>query len=95
MAGNHRPSRATHKEHYRIGSVRPLQRAVRTIANRAQITRRVSTHVLRHTFTVTAVQKGISLPALQRLFGHDHLATRKIYLNLSPEHVIKEFIDKW
>jgi site-specific recombinase XerD len=41
------------------------------------------------------VQKGISLPALQRLFGHDHLATRKIYLNLSPEHVIKEFIDKW
>lgn len=76
-------------------SVRTVQRIVRTIANRAQISRRVSPHVLRHTFSVTAVQKGISLPALQRLLGHDHLATTEIYLNLSPEHVIKEFIDKW
>jgi integrase/recombinase XerD len=76
-------------------SVRTVQRIVRTIANRAQISRKVSPHVLRHTFSVTAVQKGISLPALQRLLGHDHLATTEIYLNLSPEHVIKEFIDKW
>ena len=76
-------------------SVRTLQRIVRLIANRANISRKVSPHVLRHTFSVTAVQKGISLPALQRLLGHDHLATTEIYLNLSPEHVIKEFIDKW
>jgi integrase/recombinase XerD len=76
-------------------SVRTIQRIVRMIANRAKISRKVSPHVLRHTFSVTAVQKGISLPALQRLLGHDHLATTEIYLNLSPEHVIKEFIDKW
>jgi integrase/recombinase XerD len=76
-------------------SVRTVQRIVRTIANRAQISRKVSPHVLRHTFSVTAVQKGISLPALQRLLGHDHLATTEIYLNLSPEHVIKEFMEKW
>jgi len=25
---------------------------------------------------------------------HDHLATTEIYLNLSPEHVIKEFMEK-
>jgi integrase/recombinase XerD len=48
-----------------------------------------------NTFSVTAVQKGISLPALQRLLGHDRLATTEIYLNLSPEHVIKEFMEKW
>jgi integrase/recombinase XerD len=76
-------------------SVRTPQRVVSAIANWAQVSRRVSPHVLRHTFSVTAVQKGISLPALQRLLGHDHLATTEIYLNLSPEHVIKEFIDKW
>ena len=75
--------------------VRTLQRVVRVIANRAQISRKVSPHVLRHTFSVTAVQKGISLPALQRLLGHDHLATTEIYLNLSPEHVIQEFNAKW
>jgi hypothetical protein len=26
--------------------------------------------------------------------GHDHLATTEIYFDPSPEHVIKEFIDK-
>jgi len=44
---------------------------------------------------VTAVQKGISLPALQRLLGHDRLTTTEIYLNLSPEDVIREFKEKW
>jgi hypothetical protein len=39
--------------------------------------------------SVTAVQKGINLQALQRLLGHDYLATTEIYLNLSPEHVIR------
>lgn len=52
-------------------------------------------HVLRHTFSVTAVQKGISLPYLQRLLGHDHLTTTQIYLNLSPEDVVREFREKW
>jgi integrase/recombinase XerD len=76
-------------------SVRTVQRVVRVIANRAQVSRKVTPHVLRHTFSVTAVQKGISLPALRRLLGHDHLATTEIYLNLSPEHVIQEFNAKW
>jgi integrase/recombinase XerD len=45
--------------------------------------------------TVTAIQKGISLPALQRLLGHDRLTTIEIYLNLSPEEVVREFREKW
>ncbi len=47
------------------------------------------------TITVTAIQKGISLPALQRLLGHDRLTTIEIYLNLSPEEVVCEFREKW
>jgi integrase/recombinase XerD len=49
----------------------------------SRIRRPVIPHVLRHTFSVTAIQKGISLPALQRLLGHDRLTTTEIYLNLS------------
>jgi hypothetical protein len=41
--------------------------------------------VLRHTFAVAAVQKGISLPALQRLLGHDRLTTTEIYLAFGKE----------
>ncbi len=65
------------------------------MAPRARISRTVSPHVLRHTFAVTAIQKGISLPALQRLLGHDTLQPTEIYLNLSPEHVVEEFQQKW
>ena len=76
-------------------SARTVQRVVKRVASRARIARPVSPHVLRHTFAVTAVQKGISLPALQRLLGHDRLTTTEIYLNLSPEEVIREFRAKW
>lgn len=65
------------------------------VANRAKIKRPVSPHVLRHTFSVTSIQKGVSLPALQRILGHDNLSTTQIYLNLSPEEAINEFKRKW
>ena len=76
-------------------SPRTIQRLIKRVANRAHIGRPVTPHVLRHTFSVTAIQKGISLPALQRLLGHDHLTTTEIYLNLSPEEVLREFREKW
>lgn len=76
-------------------SPRTIERLVKRVANRAHISRPVTPHVLRHTFSVTAIQKGISLPALQRLLGHDRLTTTEIYLNLSPEEVIREFQQKW
>src|SRR5215471_1855310 len=74
---------------------RTIQRILKRLANKARINRPVTPHVLRHTFAVAAVQKGISLPALQRLLGHDRLTTTEIYLNLSPEDVIREFKEKW
>ena len=81
-------------EHMEI-SARTMERMVKRIANRAQIRRNATPHVLRHTFAITALQKGISLAALQRLLGHDHLTTTAIYLNISPEEVIREFQQKW
>jgi integrase/recombinase XerD len=74
---------------------RTIQRMLKRIANRALIRRPVTPHILRHTFSVAAIQKGISLPALQRLLGHDRLTTTEIYLNLSPKDVIREFKEKW
>jgi len=72
-----------------------MQCLVERVASRAHIRRPVTPHVLRHTFSVMAIQKGISLPALQRLLGHDRLTTTEIYLNRSPEEVLREFREKW
>jgi len=73
---------------------RQVQKTVKKIANRAQITKTVTPHVLRHTFATLALQKGISLAAVQKMLGHDRLATTEIYLNLTESHVIEEFQNK-
>jgi integrase/recombinase XerD len=64
-------------------------------ADRAGIARDVSPHILRHTFATTALQKGISLPMVQKILGHDRLATTAIYLNLTDVHIQEEFERKW
>lgn len=76
-------------------NVRTIQRLVKAVANRAQISRPVTPHILRHTFSVASLQKGISLVALQKVLGHDRLTTTEIYLNMSPEEALREFQEKW
>ena len=75
--------------------IRRAQDIVRAVADRAGITRDVSPHVLRHTFATTALQKGISLPTVQKILGHDRLATTAIYLNFTNVHIQDEFERKW
>jgi integrase/recombinase XerD len=76
-------------------SGRTIERIVKKVAERADITKPVTPHVLRHTFAVNCVKKGINIRALQSLLGHDSLLTTQLYLNLSPEDVIREFREKW
>jgi len=75
-------------------TVRSAQRIVKRVADRAMITKPVSPHVLRHTFAVNCVQRGVSTASLKKILGHDRLETTEIYLNLSPEQAIQEFHEK-
>ena len=74
---------------------RQIQNILRAVANRAGISKPVSPHVLRHSFSVMCLKRGIGLRTLQALLGHDNIQTTEIYMNLSPEDVIREFQDKW
>ncbi len=72
-------------------TVRTVQRIVKTVANRAAVTKPVTPHVLRHTFAVNCVKRGVSTASLKKLLGHDRLETTEIYLNISPEDALAEF----
>jgi integrase/recombinase XerD len=54
-----------------------------------------SPHVLRHSFAVEALERGVSLPSLQKVLGHENLETTAIYLNKSGAESIREFKEKW
>jgi integrase/recombinase XerD len=74
---------------------RIIERTVKKVADKAGVAKSVSPHVLRHTFSANCIKKGISTRDLQSLLGYDRLATTEIYLNLSPEDIIREFLNKW
>lgn len=74
---------------------RRIQQILKDVANRAGIAKKVTPHVLRHTFSVNCLKKGIGLRSLQYLLGHDRITTTEIYMNLSPEDAIREFQSKW
>lgn len=75
--------------------VRQVQKIVKNIANKAQLSKAITPHILRHTFATLALQKGISLAAVQKILGHDRLTTTAIYLNFTDAHVVEEYTNKW
>jgi integrase/recombinase XerD len=75
--------------------VRQVQKIVKMVANKAKLRTAVTPHILRHTFATLALQNGISIAAVQKILGHEQLATTAIYLNFTNPHVVDEFSAKW
>lgn len=48
-------------------------------------------HRFRHTFCTNLISKGVSLPVVQKLMGHDSIETTLIYINLSNEDVSRDY----
>ncbi len=64
-----------------------LWEACREAAQRAGITKRVSPHLLRHSFATHQLENGADLPTLQALLGHTDLKPTSVYLHLSERHL--------
>ena len=75
-------------------SKRTAQRLVKRVANQAMITKPVTPHILRHSFAVNCVKRGVSTASLKKILGHDRLETTEIYLNICPEDALGEFFQK-
>jgi site-specific recombinase XerD len=66
-------------------TTRSIQRIVDKIAARAKISKKLTPHVMRHTFASLSMDAGIELADLQSLMGHSSPSTTLIYSSVSDE----------
>ena len=64
-------------------NARSLQRVVKKAAQRAGIRRKVTPHILRHSFATHLVESGTQQRYIQRLLGHTKSATTEIYTHVA------------
>lgn len=70
-----------------------VQRIVRKVAEEAGITKKVTPHVLRHTFATAILRNGGDIRFIQQLLGHSSVATTQIYTHVD-DSTLKEMYQK-
>ena len=66
---------------------RVLWEAVVTAATRAGFRRRVSPHLIRHSYATHLLERGADLRTIQLLLGHVNIRHTALYLHLSQKHL--------
>lgn len=81
----------TLRKPYRAVGNRAIQREISKIESRVSISKKLTPHVMRHTFAQLSMDAGIELADLQHLMGHSNPSTTLVYSNVSEERKQQAF----
>lgn len=77
------------KRRYHVHESR-FQDAMHLAVKKAQLTKRVTTHTLRHSFATHLLQANYDIRTIQTLLGHADVRTTMIYTHCVPSRTLKE-----
>lgn len=66
---------------------RQIERVVKEAAKRAGIVKKVTPHVLRHSFATDILRAGADLRSVQALLGHTSVTTTQVYTHVTDKHL--------
>lgn len=68
-----------------------MNRSLRRIAKQCGITKRISSHLGRHTFATTVcLSQGVPIETVSQMLGHSNITTTQIYAKITNEKISKD-----
>jgi site-specific recombinase XerD len=78
---------AEDRESERALTPRSVQRIVERYARKAGITKRITPHVIRHTFATDLLRNGADIRSVQEMLGHSSITTTQVYTRITDRHL--------
>lgn len=72
-----------------------VERVVRKLAEAAGIKKRVTPHVLRHSFATYSLARGMDVREIQELLGHASLRTTQVYTHVVRSKLLEDYRRIW